>query len=141
MAYTCSEALAKIRGWYGWADYYEELSVTNNQTAWTHWNNFEDREALEHIIYASNQQSAAISMLIMNFEDFWPDFAIAWYLDNCAGADMDSILNAMLSASQEEFTKFIGIVDAYRVALWDAPFNEEFYAALARGFKTWGIQG
>ena len=51
---------------------------------------------------------------------------------------MDDILNEMLSASFEQLTKFMGITQAYKVAVWDAPFNEEFYAALARGFKTWG---
>ncbi len=52
--------------------------------------------------------------------------------------DMASILTAMMSASFEELTSFIGITQAYKVAVWDTPFNEEFYAALARGFKTWG---
>ncbi len=52
--------------------------------------------------------------------------------------DMASILTAMLAATPEEITQFMGITDAYKVAVWDAPFNEEFYAALARGFKKWG---
>jgi len=50
---------------------------------------------------------------------------------------MASILNAMLAAKFDELQKFIGIEDAYRCALWDAPFNIDFYAALARGFKKW----
>ena len=53
---------------------------------------------------------------------------------------MADILTAMMSATFEELTKFMGITQAYKVAVWDAPFNEEFYAALARGFKTWGIE-
>jgi hypothetical protein len=51
--------------------------------------------------------------------------------------DMDAILNAMLSASFGNLQQFIGLVDAYRVALWNAPFNVDFYAALARGFQKW----
>lgn len=54
------------------------------------------------------------------------------------GVNMGSILTAMQSASFEELNSFMGITQAYKVAVWDAPFNEEFYAALARGFKTWG---
>jgi len=50
---------------------------------------------------------------------------------------MASIINAMLLAKFDELQKFIGIEDAYRCALWDAPFNTDFYAALARGFKKW----
>lgn len=53
------------------------------------------------------------------------------------GATMDDILNAMLGANFDQLQKFIGIEDAYRVALWNAPFNADFYAALARGFQKW----
>jgi hypothetical protein len=51
--------------------------------------------------------------------------------------DMDAILNAMLAADFDQLTNFVGIEDAYRVAVWNAPFNAEFYAALARGFQKW----
>lgn len=47
---------------------------------------------------------------------------------------MGDILTAMLLAKYDELTKFVGIEDAYRSAIWDQPFNSEFYAALARGF-------
>jgi hypothetical protein len=53
------------------------------------------------------------------------------------GTTMASILNAMLAASYDELQQFIGIEDAYRSAIWDQPFNAEFYAALARGFRPW----
>lgn len=54
-----------------------------------------------------------------------------------AAATMDDILNAMLGATFAQLQQFIGIEDAYRVALWNAPFNADFYAALARGFVSW----
>ncbi len=62
------------------------------------------------------------------------------YIDDnlSGGVDMASILTAMLAATPEEITQFMGITQAFKVAVWDAPFNEEYYAALARGFKTWG---
>ena len=53
------------------------------------------------------------------------------------GITMDAILSAMITASFDELQKFIGLVDAYRVAVWNAPFNADFYAALARGFQKW----
>jgi len=74
---------------------------------------------------------------------YWLVKCLQW-IDNNAfngggvGCTMDDILNEMLSASFEQLTKFMGITQAYKVAVWDAPYNEEFYAALARGFKTWG---
>jgi len=52
-----------------------------------------------------------------------------------AAITIADILNAMLAADYDELSQFIGIEDAYRSALWDQPFNAEFYAALARGFR------
>lgn len=56
-----------------------------------------------------------------------------------AGAtDMDGIINAMLAAKSEEITKFIGLEQAFMAAIWNAPYNHEYYSALARGFRKWG---
>lgn len=48
---------------------------------------------------------------------------------------MAALLSVMITATDDEYKNFIGLVDAYRVGLWDKPFNAEYYAALARGFK------
>lgn len=67
--------------------------------------------------------------------------ALYWINDNWVadgnGLTMAALLNVMLSADFDEFRTFIGIVDAYRVGLWNKPFNAEYYAALARGFVEW----
>lgn len=64
---------------------------------------------------------------------------LQWINDNWPDVDgevtMDAILTAMISAEFTELRAFIGIEDAYRVALWNEPFNAEYYAALARGFS------
>jgi len=64
-----------------------------------------------------------------------------WIDDNIGGGGggctMDDILTEMLSADFGQLQKFIGITDAYRMAIWNAPFNADFYAALARGFEQW----
>jgi hypothetical protein len=64
---------------------------------------------------------------------------IPYIVNNCMGGtfDMDALLNEMLAASFDQLTKFVGITDAYRSAVWDAPFNADFYASLARGFRQW----
>lgn len=54
---------------------------------------------------------------------------------NGVEVDMDAILNAMLAADFDELRMFIGIEDGFRIAVWNEPFNAEFYAALARGFS------
>lgn len=48
---------------------------------------------------------------------------------------MSAMLNAMLLAKYDELQYFIGLEDAFRSAIWDQPFNADFYAALARGFR------
>jgi len=50
---------------------------------------------------------------------------------------MDDIIQTMLVADPNQVEYFIGLVDAYRVSIWDRPFNQEFFAALSRGFKLW----
>lgn len=69
----------------------------------------------------------------------WQDaahYAALWYAgQGGAAVTMDEILTAMLTAEYDQLQKFIGIEDAYRSAIWDQPFNAEFYAALARGFR------
>lgn len=64
---------------------------------------------------------------------------LVWIDANWAvgGANMDDILTAMLGASFEQLTTWMGLTDAYKVAVWNAPFNAEYYAALARGFRKW----
>lgn len=69
----------------------------------------------------------------------WKD-AFEWINNNWPSngeVTMDAILTAMITSDFDELQKFIGLVDAYRVAIWNAPFNADFYAALARGFSTW----
>lgn len=65
-----------------------------------------------------------------------PHYASIWWSGQGGSAiDMDDILTAMLAATYDQLQKFIGIEDAYRSAIWDQPFNSEFYAALANGFR------
>lgn len=51
--------------------------------------------------------------------------------------NMGAILSAMLAATTSELTSFIGIEQAYMAAMWNAPYNADYYAALARGWRTW----
>jgi hypothetical protein len=51
---------------------------------------------------------------------------------------MSDVLDVMTQANPVELEYFIGLVDAYRIALWDKPYPVEFYRALGEGFKEWG---
>ena len=61
----------------------------------------------------------------------------AWSEAPPAEVTMDAILAAMVTATIEELTDFIGYEDAYRQAIWNRPFNVEYFAALARGWTQW----
>jgi hypothetical protein len=61
--------------------------------------------------------------------------ALYWAGQGDGAVDMDAILSAMITADYDQLQKFIGIEDAYRSAIWDQPFNAQFYAALAQGFR------
>jgi len=52
--------------------------------------------------------------------------------------NMGVLLSTMLTAEPSQIEGFVGITDAYRQSIWDKPFNKEFFAALARGFREWG---
>jgi hypothetical protein len=116
-----------------------DIATTVDCTTWSNvnyfWSQWPDTDFQRVSIYTNNwiylwwNSFAAIKLLIQRCN----------YLESLigGGGNMDSILTSMLSATPEQLTKFIGIVDAYRQAIWDAPFNEDFYAALANGFRFW----
>lgn len=47
---------------------------------------------------------------------------------------MAAILSAMVAATPAEVLYFVGLVDAYRQSVWEVEFNQEYFAALAKGF-------
>lgn len=60
-----------------------------------------------------------------------------WGNKDVAAADvtMGAMTSAMITATDDEYKYFIGLIDAFRVGLWNKPFNAEYFAALARGFE------
>lgn len=111
-------------------------------SAWFDWGAADDHGAIEEILNALaevvNYQAG-----IMSFGNWgWPAYGYS-LIDALnrsracpfnGAVDMDAILSAMITADFDQLQKFTGLADAYRVALWNEPFNAEFYAALARGF-------
>ncbi len=129
-----------------WRDLYQTISAD----IWTAGNALkqagaflklgDDSTAGDYLDAAGDQLHVVSNEFHGNTDSLYNDMydALHWIDDNIGGGvDMDAIINAMLQANFNQLEKFIGIVDAYRVALWNAPFNHEFYAALARGFEKW----
>jgi len=136
MAVSCSNALALIKsGASSWVTYYNR-ALDHRNDASTHWGLNQDHEAIEDILLALAD--------IVTMGEQWGGWApysyegpIWWYLENCVSGytlTMDAMISVMLTATEDEYRYFIGVIDAFRVGLWNKPFNSEFYAALARGF-------
>ena len=140
MATLCENYLTEIKNAYVSADYYwnfgdvrRDWLITNiYRTGW-------DNTYRENVAYAIGWLYDVVRELIDCSLAHNLPFRLPYYLENCVGGDidMDAILTAMLTATGEQFTAFVGIEDAYRSALWTMPYNKEYYAALARGFAQW----
>lgn len=119
-----------------------QLQASRNalSAAETHWNANDDHEAIYDMIVSINKLNMCVDMFTYRYDPFYPEFMLIHIIEQhlaVPSLDMDAILNTMLGADFDQLQKFIGIVDAYRVAIWNAPFNAYFYGALARGFQKW----
>lgn len=117
-AANCWIGLANVFNAHGWTDGYNNCLV--------YYNTF--HTAAQSFMGGTNQIRAAMANAMYWINTNW---------SSGGSVTMDAILTAMLSASFENLTEFMGILEAYKMAVWNAPFNAEYYAALARGFVKW----
>lgn len=131
--------LLYIKQYYTSAFSWHNSALNYLDDALDHWELNEDHEAIYDLHHGAAHLWWAIDYLTYKYSPFYPEMPIPHFLEHHtteeAAVDMDSILSAMITANFEQLQKFIGLVDAYRSALWDKPFNAEFYAGLARGFR------
>ena len=131
-----STAWTTAKTYHGWAN----TDITWAATRWS--------EGNDH---------AAIYFTFSGLQDVWfclrylADFAeasygyshlmesIYWANKDIPAADftMDTLIQTMLVADPNQVEYFVGLVDAYRMSIWNRPFNQEFFAALGRGFRLW----
>lgn len=116
-------------------DCYDECDKADDNA-----NEGEFKWGIRYCVYAIKALQTAIDQII-DGQYFDPDVSaffesIYWASQEGGnGVDMDAILTAMISADRDEFIKFIGISDGYRVGMVGKPWNKDFYAALGRGFS------
>ena len=111
-------------------------------SALAEWNAGNDHMAISYILAGLTHSEQGIDYMLRYIWTWTPKTTLAAvlykmrdeYADGNGEVTMDAILTAMITADFEQLQKFVGIEDAYRVSLWNEPFNSEFYAALARGF-------
>jgi len=65
-------------------------------------------------------------------------YALYWINNNWGvGITMLDLIAQMSIATPDEIMTFICLEDAYRAALWDRPYNPEYFATMVRAFKSW----
>lgn len=138
--HNCFGSLFAIYAWTaeGWQLCADVEDV--NVEAYLHWFAHDDHDAIEDIIRAISLLWKGAQYSYFAYDPFWPAGALYYYLNNCIevpAIDMDTLLSTMLTASPEQTMSFVGLVDAYRQSVWNRPFNQEYFAALARGFEQW----
>lgn len=109
--------------------------VANTDDAWDEWGMGNYDDAFYSLCGAMYALSSSLAQFTYHEDDRTVPHSLLAYIDNYASLSMDTLLNLMLQATYDQLQKFVGISDAYRCAIWDQPFNAEFYAALANGFR------
>lgn len=133
-----------LREDYEAAELFYDWAKANIDLAEDYWNVNEDHTALGKLITGCQQLASSVYYIIGKYVEVTPYYllcklhTLSWEYTMeeppAAEVTMDAILSAMITASLDEYTEFVGLIDAYRVGLWNRPFNAEYYAALARGF-------
>lgn len=136
------DVLSDIDWWYDYADYKRYKAQLHYTDAVYYYGVGNDHKALGYIIDLAQEVIGSLTGVI-SFDQGYGEVGIVPYflrnhtIEEANGVNMASILLAMLAAKQPELMSFVGIVDAYRQSIWNQPFNQEYYAALARGFTLW----
>ncbi len=147
MAWDYDSLIAHLESKYATAESRTSTSRFNWNNADSHWDAGDDHLAIQDLLTAVDYNNKAIEELLAQGFYGWPGDRHALlnalnrskacpFIDEAPTSEvtMGGILSAMITATFGDLQTFVGLVDAYRVALWNEPFNAEFYAALARGF-------
>lgn len=123
-----------------------ERALSNAQAAYAGASDPVDKTHFGFATYAIEQLVLAVRQLGDYIESAW-DRSHLYESIYWANKDVPSppeyelsmlkILAAMAIASPDELETFIALVDAYRAAMWNRPFREEYFATYVRFFKQW----
>ena len=117
-----------------------QWAYDNGWVAHEDWADPVTKHEIWHISNAINQLVNAVTFIMgtaaPTWEDSWLYESMYWLKQEGGAVDMDAIIYAMLTAEPDEVMYFVGLVDAFRQSVWNRPFNQEFFAAIARGFSV-----
>lgn len=137
MAIGCADALSKMGSGAVTSRLQAGYADTDLDRAWVHWNAAQYPEAIEDLLKAGDHLRLSCSYADYAYSPYHDEGANVYYLKNCIDipdVNMDAIIYAMLTAEPDEVMYFVGLVDAFRQSIWNRPYNQEFFAAIARGF-------
>ncbi len=150
MGWSYDTLITELTSRYGQANLHRgQLNLEITQ-ATADWNLNNDHACLQDVIQGMQATlDYMVDMLAKGFHSYnGSSFTLPDALDRSRGCPfiteapefeltMAVLINTMLTANPAEVEYFVGLVDAYRQSIWNQPFNEEFFAALARGFEQW----
>lgn len=134
---SCEGALNVMKSSASLSLTFSNRCLNHMSDAWSHWWSNQDHLAIEDILNGLSDANAAAGYAGWGYDPFPYEGPWWWYFTNCIEGGtitMADVINVMESASNDELKTFIGLVDAYRISLWNKPFESEFFAAIARGF-------
>lgn len=148
MAWSYEALVTELHSRYGAANAHRAALNTNITAAWLDWTGDDDHACLYDVLQGMQAiLDCFVDMFAKNYYGYnGSTYLIPTMLDPDKACPfiteaepftltMGDVIDVMLSADFDELQFFIGIVDAYRMSLWNKPFNSELFAALARGFE------
>lgn len=115
------------------------LAGVDYTDAYWHWAANNDHLAIFEIIQAwSDIKNMVNNILILN-TSVTPRWAVPYCLQNYTGADitMSAMLKAMHEAEPHQPLLFMGYLEAYKASVWNASFDENFFANLVKKWSIW----
>lgn len=150
MAWDYDALINDLNTHYGLARYHHLQMNVEITAAWMDWNVPDDHACLQDVIQCLEAARDAFVDILHKGYYGWngATFPLISALNRDKACPfiteapeyeftMGKLINTMLTAMPDEVTYFVGLVDAYRQSVWNQPFNQEFFAGLARGFEQW----
>lgn len=146
MAWTYDQLITELESNYHDADQGYSDTVTYRALAWFDWFTGHDHDAIGNMLSAI---SAIIDFQvgIMAWGNYgYPNygFALIDALHRSRACpfngeiDMSDILNAMDGALPHQPILFVAYLEAYKASVWNATFDERYFAELVKRWAIWG---
>ena len=132
-----------------WSDALDYFQIAQGYRvdAYTHYVANEDHEAIFDICIALNWYEKGMYKMACGYSSYVPPpdlpeiLRLCWEYEYTEMPEFDltmtKIISAMILSIPAEIEFYIGLNDAFRQSLWDKPFNQSFFAELARAYREW----